>query len=168
MHNSYWRRRARDEQGFQLGRTAGPRPHEPVPVSGLSRPPAGLGRLLALALRYLPAKVRKVIALKALRSPTSFLRSTLRFAHCASSFDVHIQAMACHLLEECVIECNLITYFPIRFFKGIHFDVARENNKKNSFFLQSLAHIISAAKISFDSCNLYDVELATEILYKYD
>lgn len=56
--------------------------------------------------------------------------------------------------------------FQPRFFKGIHFDVARENNKKNSFFLQSLAHIVSEAKISFDSCNLYDVELTTEILYK--
>lgn len=56
--------------------------------------------------------------------------------------------------------------FQPRFFKDIHFDVARENNKKNSFLLQSLAHIVSEAKISFDSCNLYDVELTTEIMYK--
>lgn len=56
--------------------------------------------------------------------------------------------------------------FQPRFFKGIHFDVAPENNKKNSFFLQTLAHIVSQAKISFDSCNLYDVELTKEILYK--
>ncbi|XP_055631217.1 F-box only protein 33 [Toxorhynchites rutilus septentrionalis] len=56
--------------------------------------------------------------------------------------------------------------FQPRFFKGVHFNVARENNNKNNFFLQSLAHIINEAKISFDSCNLYDVELTTEILYK--
>ncbi|XP_053684354.1 F-box only protein 33 [Sabethes cyaneus] len=56
--------------------------------------------------------------------------------------------------------------FQPRFFKDIHFDVARENNRKNSFFLQSLAHIVNEARISFDSCNLYDVELTTEILYK--
>ncbi|XP_065082101.1 F-box only protein 33 [Ochlerotatus camptorhynchus] len=56
--------------------------------------------------------------------------------------------------------------FQPRFFKGIHFDVARENNRRNNFFLQSLAHIVSEAKISFDSCNLYDVDLTTEILYK--
>lgn len=56
--------------------------------------------------------------------------------------------------------------FFYRFFKGIHFDVARENNRRNNFFLQSLAHIVSEAKISFDSCNLYDVDLTTEILYK--
>lgn len=60
-------------------------------------------------------------------------------------------------------------YFPpvfFRFFKRIQFDVAREQNKKNSFFLQKLAHIVSEAKVTFDSCNLYDVELTAEILYK--
>ncbi|XP_040155085.1 F-box only protein 33 [Anopheles arabiensis] len=56
--------------------------------------------------------------------------------------------------------------FQPRFFKRIQFDVAREQNKKNSFFLQKLAHIVSEAKVTFDSCNLYDVELTAEILYK--
>ncbi|XP_035913632.1 F-box only protein 33 [Anopheles stephensi] len=56
--------------------------------------------------------------------------------------------------------------FQPRFFKRIQFDVAREQNKKNGFFLQKLAHIVSEVKITFDSCNLYDVELTTEILYK--
>uniref|UniRef100_A0A182Q0D0 F-box domain-containing protein n=1 Tax=Anopheles farauti TaxID=69004 RepID=A0A182Q0D0_9DIPT len=56
--------------------------------------------------------------------------------------------------------------FQPRFFNRIQFDVAREQNKKNSFFLQKLAHIVSEVKITFDSCNLYDVELTAEILYK--
>uniref|UniRef100_A0A182T6R3 F-box domain-containing protein n=1 Tax=Anopheles maculatus TaxID=74869 RepID=A0A182T6R3_9DIPT len=32
--------------------------------------------------------------------------------------------------------------------------------------MQKLAHIVSEVKITFDSCNLYDVELTAEILYK--
>uniref|UniRef100_A0A182NGU0 F-box domain-containing protein n=1 Tax=Anopheles dirus TaxID=7168 RepID=A0A182NGU0_9DIPT len=56
--------------------------------------------------------------------------------------------------------------FQPRFFNRIQFDVAREQNKKNSFFLQKLAHIVSEVNITFDSCNLYDVELTAEILYK--
>ncbi|XP_055608760.1 F-box only protein 33 [Uranotaenia lowii] len=56
--------------------------------------------------------------------------------------------------------------FQAKFFKAVHFDVGRENKRKNTFLIQCLANIASEAKISFDSCNLYDVELATEILYK--
>uniref|UniRef100_A0AAG5D519 F-box domain-containing protein n=1 Tax=Anopheles atroparvus TaxID=41427 RepID=A0AAG5D519_ANOAO len=56
--------------------------------------------------------------------------------------------------------------FQPRFFDRIQFDVAREQNKKNNFFLQKLAHIVSEVKITFDSSNLYDVELTTEILFK--
>ncbi|XP_053675918.1 F-box only protein 33 [Anopheles nili] len=58
------------------------------------------------------------------------------------------------------------TIFQPRFFKRIQFNVAREQNRKNSFFLEKLAHIVSEVKIAFDSCNLYDVEQAAEILYK--
>lgn len=56
--------------------------------------------------------------------------------------------------------------FQPRFFKRIQFDVAREQNKKISFYLQRLAHIVSEVKITFDSSNLYDVELTAEILFK--
>uniref|UniRef100_A0A1L8DCK6 F-box domain-containing protein n=1 Tax=Nyssomyia neivai TaxID=330878 RepID=A0A1L8DCK6_9DIPT len=54
--------------------------------------------------------------------------------------------------------------FHPRFFDRVTFIVGRKYEARNAFYLQHLAHLLSATSIIFDSCSTKAVQRATEIL----
>lgn len=72
------------------------------------------------------------------------------------------------ILKEILFLRNYYFIFYIhRFFKSINFNIERDNDERNKFFVHQLSHLISETNIIYDSLNIYDIELVAELLSKY-